>query len=81
MTTTTVTNLTRPSGMSLRDWADQAALDLDPYGAFGRLQDETQWQDWGMQFLNNTSLGRNLPVPYDFDDWREWAERLSQLLA
>lgn len=73
--------ITLPTGMSLRDWADQIALDLDPYGALSRLQDETHWQDWGVQFLNNTTLGRNLPNPYNFNDWKEWAERLSGALA
>ena len=72
--------VTLPTGMSLRDWADQIALDLDSFGAFGRLNIETEWQNWAMQFLNNMSLGRNFPVPYNFTDWREWAERFCQTL-
>lgn len=72
---------TRPTGMELRDWADQIVLDLDNYGAFGRLQAEAQWQDWAMQFFNNTTLGRNFPNPYQFAHWREWAERFIQMLA
>jgi len=70
--------LTLPTGMQLQDWADQVALDLDSYGALGRLDDVNNWQNWAMQFLNNTTLGRNFPLPYDFDDWREWAERFCQ---
>lgn len=70
--------VTLPTGMSLRDWADQIALDLDSFGAFGRLDVEDQWQNWAMQFLNNMSLGNNFPLPYDFQDWREWAERFCQ---
>jgi hypothetical protein len=76
-----MTTITRPSMMELRDWADQMMLDLDSYGALGRLEDEAQWQDWAMQFLNNTTLGRNLPQPYDFTDWRDWAERFAQTLS
>lgn len=68
--------ITRPTGMELLDWASQVIIDLDAYGAFGRLDDPNRWQDWGMQFLNNTSIGRNLPIPYGFTDWRDWAERL-----
>jgi hypothetical protein len=64
--------------MKLNDWADQVALDLDPYGAFGRLQDESQWQDWGMQFVNNATLKENIPIPYSFNDWQDWAERFCQ---
>ena len=70
--------LTLPTGIQLQDWADQVALDLDSYGALGRLDDVDNWQNWAMQFLNNTTLGRNFPLPYDFDDWREWAERFCQ---
>lgn len=73
-------NVTLPTGMSLRDWADQIALDLDPYGAFGRLDVEDQWQNWAMQFLNNMSLRENFPVPYNYTNWREWAERFCQVL-
>lgn len=73
--------VTLPTGMGLRDWADQIALDLDPYGAFGRLDDETQWQNWAMQFLNNMSLKENFPVPYNYTNWREWAERFVQTIA
>lgn len=76
-----MTTITRPSYMELNDWADQVALDLDSYGAFGRLDNPDDWQDWAMQFLNNTSLGRNFPLPYDFTDWREWAERFCQTLS
>jgi len=72
--------ITHPYGMKLRDWADQIALDLDPYGAFGRLDVEENWQNWGMQFINNMTLRENFPVPYDYVDWREWAERVCQVL-
>lgn len=74
-------NVTLPVNMQLRDWADQIALDLDRYGAFGRLDDENRWQDWAMQFLNNTALKNNFPVPYNFNNWKEWAERFCQVLA
>jgi hypothetical protein len=51
---------------------------LDSYGAFGRLDVEENWQSWAMQFLNNTSLKENFPLPYQFEDWRDWAERFCQ---
>lgn len=76
-----MTAITRPQMMELRDWADQMMLDLDSFGALGRLEDAAAWQDWAMQFLNNTTLGRNLPNPYAFNDWRDWAERFSQALS
>jgi hypothetical protein len=73
--------ITRPANLELLDWASQVIWDLDSFGAFGRLDDPDRWQDWGMQFLNNTTIGRNLPIPYGFTDWREWAERLVGALS
>lgn len=70
--------VTLPTGMALRDWADQITLDLDPYGAFGRLDVETNWQNWAMQFLNNMTLKEKIPNPYNFTDWHEWADRFCQ---
>jgi hypothetical protein len=72
--------VTLPSGMGLRDWADQISLDLDSFGAFGRLDIEEEWKNWAMQFVNNMTLKENIPIPYAFDNWREWAERLCQTL-
>ncbi len=74
-------NITRPVGLTLRDWADQIVLDLDNYGAFGKLMRDDDWQNWAVQFFNNTTLGRNLPNPYAFKSWRDWAERMAQLLS
>lgn len=73
--------ITRPYGMGLTDWADRVVLDLEAYGAFGKLMSEADWQGWGVQFLNNATLGRNLPNPYNFNTWREWAERMCEVLA
>jgi hypothetical protein len=66
--------ITMPYNMTLADWADQVVLDLDRYGAFSKLEGD-DWQNWGVQFLNNNNLNRYIPIPYGFDDWREWAER------
>jgi hypothetical protein len=33
-----------------------------------------------MQFINNMTLKENMPIPYTFDNWREWAERFCQTL-
>ena len=73
--------ITLPTYMKLNDWADQIILDLDIYGAFGKLEDESEWQNWAVQFLNNTTLGRNPPNPYSYDNWKDWAERFCQTLS
>lgn len=73
-------NVTLPTGMGLRDWADQIVLNLTQYGVFGRLINEDGWQDWAVQFLNNSTLGGALPNPYGFLNWQDWAERFCQSL-
>lgn len=73
--------ITLPTHMNVIDWSSQVALDLDPYGSFGRLDDPDNWQNWAMQFLNNTTLGRNFPNPYDFSGWHDWADRFCQTLS
>jgi len=72
--------VTLPTGMSLKDWADQISLDLDPFGTFGRLDDESKWQDWAVQFSSRASLSENFPTPYNFSNWRDWAERFCQVV-
>jgi hypothetical protein len=68
--------------MRLTDWTDQVVMDLDTFGPFGKLMDETRWQDWGVQLLAPLSLGGyNIANPYQYDDWREWAERVCGDLA
>ena len=73
--------ITRPTGLNVMDWASQLVLDLDSYGAWGRLTSPEVWQDWAAQFLNNSVLARSLPNPYTFDTWQDWAERLCATLA
>lgn len=72
--------VTLPTGMGMSDWADQVVLDLDSFGSFGKLLGE-DWQDWAVQFLNNSSLSNNLPNPYMFDKWQHWAERFCEELS
>lgn len=69
--------ITRPTGMRLEDWADCVCLDLSPYGVLGKMQNDA-WQDWGVQLFNNQALGKNVPNPYNFTDWLEWAERVCE---
>ncbi len=75
------TRVTLPTGLQLQDWADQVCLDLDAFGPLGRLQDVNNWQGWAAQFLNINTLGQNLPNPYAFKDWQDWAQRFCGLLT
>jgi hypothetical protein len=70
-----------PRGMGLIDWADSLILSVGDAFAFGRLDDETEWQGWATSFLRATPFTqRTLPDPYQFDDWREWAMRVYPML-
>jgi len=65
--------LTQPTGMGLMDWADQVSLEL---GA-PRLQNELDWQNWGAD-IALTVPNIDVPSPYQFDNWINWAERFCQ---
>lgn len=65
--------LTQPTGMELVDWADQVSLEL---GA-PRLQNELDWQGWGAGIALAVP-NIDVPSPYQFDNWTNWAERFCQ---
>ena len=44
---------------------------------FERLDDPAQWQDWAMGvFGGSDPLGQDVPDPYAYDNWKEWAMRM-----
>lgn len=72
-----MTTLTHPTHMSLQDWADQAVFDLEITDTFGKI-DSADWPSWAVQFTDNLALGGDVPNPYMFGTWQEWAERLCE---
>lgn len=70
-----------PIGLTLLQFADAVMLDNgDAYG-FGRLTDESEWQDWAANFVRAQPFAqRTVPNPYQFTDWREWAMRSYTML-
>ncbi len=71
----------QPMDMTLQQWTDAAVLALDNFDSIGRMFGE-DWQDWGVRLMTPLSLsGLNLPDPYGFTDWREWAQRLCEELT
>lgn len=70
-----------PRGLTLKEWADAVVLSIDDAWSFGRLDDEGRWQDWAVGLLRALPTSdRVIPDPYQFDDWREWAMRVYQML-
>jgi hypothetical protein len=74
-------NITLPVGLELRDWADQITFDLDNQTTLSKLMDDDKWQDWAVQFVTATGLsGYNVPTPYAFFEWNDWADSLCKAL-
>jgi hypothetical protein len=70
-----------PRGMSLLDWADSVVLSIGDAWAFGRLDDESRWQDWAVGFVRASDFTQRVPPdPYQFSDWRDWAMRMYPIL-
>lgn len=69
-----------PTTMSLQDWADSVILSVTDVWDFGKIVDD-QWQEWAKAFVTASGYSqRNVPDPYQFDDWREWAMRAYPML-
>lgn len=64
-----------PYGMSLREYADAIVLSAHYAWSLGRLDDEDDWQAWATGLVRASPVTqRVLPDPYQFNDWREWAQ-------
>lgn len=70
-----------PRHMTLKDWADSVILSVTDVWSFGKLVNEDDWQSWAKAFVvANGYSQRNVPDPYMFTDWREWAQRAYPML-
>jgi len=70
-----------PRGIDLQSWADTLCLDLDEYAVIPQLYDPDRWQDWAAGLVGINGISQlNLPSPYQFNDWKEWALRFYQML-
>lgn len=68
-----------PEGISYLDWAGAIInYEVDPNIAFPTT--EENWQDWASSVLSApTFYLYDVPNPYEFSDWREWARRLLEV--
>lgn len=70
-----------PHYMELAEWANGTVYALGEYTSLIQFFPNMDWREWGMQFNNNPTLGQlNPPNPYDFSDWKPWAEQLQDAL-
>lgn len=70
-----------PRNMTLTQWADAVILTVSDTWSFGKLLDEDHWQDWATAFVTASGYSqRNLPDPYQFKEWQDWAMRAYPML-
>lgn len=74
-----------PTGMEVVEWADKMTpmiINAGAGGDIGRLDNPSNWQDWARGvILSNTNWQSTAPNPYQFDDWRKWADRFLQIMV
>lgn len=79
-------SIINPTGFqNVIEWADfmTGALGFfaDPIcgsdSNYERLDDPDKWQEWAAGVFGGVdALGQDVPDPFAYDDWREWAERM-----
>ena len=70
-----------PVNISLLDWAQQLRNEYSE-DDIPDLRDEKGWQDWGNTLrLIGIFSGSAIPRTEMFSDWREWAQRLTQVIG
>ena len=74
-----------PVGLDVIEWADKMTpiiIDNGSGGSIGRLDTPDNWQDWARGvILSNTNWQSTAPNPYQFSDWRLWADRFLQIMV
>lgn len=66
--------LTYPDRLTFSDWAPQLIIDL-PANIIPDPPDEVRWREWAQNVVYATQPSNvGLPSPYEFSDWRAWAE-------
>jgi hypothetical protein len=70
-----------PRNMEVMEWTDKMTPFLNTYGDVGKLEGPENWQNWAVGvILINQQWQSVAPNPYQYVDWREWAERFLQVI-
>lgn len=66
-----------PRGLDVVTWSSLVTPLIDKYGPIGVLSDPANWQGWASHVMLQIGLDKltDLPSPYAYADWREWAMR------
>lgn len=64
-----------PVNMTVIEWTDQMTEYVDQFGDIIKLSDPNDWQFWALSvILSNEQWEAQVPNPFNYSDWREWAE-------
>lgn len=66
-----------PRGLDAVEWMDYTADEFSALIPPFRVTGEGQWREWG---ANARRAQSRVPDPYQFADWRTWAERFNQVM-
>ena len=70
-----------PRFMEVIEWTDKMTPSLLNYGDIGKLDDPDNWQNWARGvILINQQWQSVAPNPFEFQNWRDWAERFLQVI-
>lgn len=69
-----------PRNIDVQTWTDFSEFSLDQFTPPYRLDDPAQWQHWAMNLFGDADLiGQNIPDPFSYRRWQEWAMRFNQV--
>lgn len=64
-----------PVNMTVIEWADQMTNEVSQFGDIIKLENPEDWQFWALSvILSNEQWEAVIPNPFNYTDWREWAE-------
>lgn len=73
--------LIRPYGLSLKEWCDRTVGILQQLGFTAQLNGN-DWRGWGLALMRSAVSNKGqIPNPYAFNDWQEWAVRVNGVLS
>lgn len=69
------------NGLTVQQWTDAASNGLWNLGPVSRMSPGSDWRQWALSALGTAAAnGIVLPDPYQFDDWRRWANRYNEII-
>jgi len=71
-----------PRGLSVMQWTDFMTNELIGFSQPPRLDDPLSWRTWALTVCQSPRIAAfSPPNPFQFSDWREWAERFNQTVV